>query len=165
MSHILHFPKIIVLLLCLIPAFMYMLPQSAIADDSTIPSETEVTSEENGLINQFGGIRNVFCADFNGDGWLDLFAGSYHGGKDRDVNSFLSGTEKASSVTSTMYTAPSEHSVQFPVLAVHLPTESSPAAVFLLTGVSTISTLFSTSSAVLKSRKLCVTNTVKWQRI
>jgi len=49
MSHILHFPKIIVLLLCLIPAFMYMLPQSAIADDSTIPAE--VPSEENGLIN------------------------------------------------------------------------------------------------------------------
>jgi len=28
-------------------------------------------------------------ADFNGDGWLDIFSGSYHGGKDRDVNSFL----------------------------------------------------------------------------
>ena len=28
-------------------------------------------------------------ADFNGDGWLDIFAGSYHGGKDRDINSFL----------------------------------------------------------------------------
>ena len=28
-------------------------------------------------------------ADFNNDGWLDIFAGSYHGGKDRDVNSFL----------------------------------------------------------------------------
>ena len=31
----------------------------------------------------------MVVADFNGDGWLDLFAGSYHGGKDRDVNSFL----------------------------------------------------------------------------
>lgn len=28
-------------------------------------------------------------ADFNRDGWLDVFTGSYHGGKDRDVNSFL----------------------------------------------------------------------------
>ncbi|MBR2356613.1 MAG: VCBS repeat-containing protein [Lentisphaeria bacterium] len=28
-------------------------------------------------------------ADFNNDGWLDLFVGSYHGGKDRDINSFL----------------------------------------------------------------------------
>lgn len=28
-------------------------------------------------------------ADFNNDGWLDIFAGSYHGGKDRDINSFL----------------------------------------------------------------------------
>ena len=28
-------------------------------------------------------------ADFNNDGWLDIFVGSYHGGKDRDVNSFL----------------------------------------------------------------------------
>ena len=28
-------------------------------------------------------------ADFNNDGWLDIFAGSYHGGKDRDIHSFL----------------------------------------------------------------------------
>lgn len=28
-------------------------------------------------------------ADFNNDGWLDVFVGSYHGGKDRDINSFL----------------------------------------------------------------------------
>ena len=28
-------------------------------------------------------------ADFNNDGWLDIFTGSYHGGKDRDINSFL----------------------------------------------------------------------------
>ncbi|MCX6994049.1 MAG: VCBS repeat-containing protein [Kiritimatiellaeota bacterium] len=28
-------------------------------------------------------------ADFNNDGWLDIFACSYHGGKDRDINSFL----------------------------------------------------------------------------
>ncbi len=28
-------------------------------------------------------------ADFNNDGYLDMFVGSYHGGKDRDINSFL----------------------------------------------------------------------------
>ncbi len=28
-------------------------------------------------------------ADFNNDGWLDIFVGNYHGGKDRDVNSFI----------------------------------------------------------------------------
>ncbi len=27
--------------------------------------------------------------DFNNDGWLDIFTGSYHGGKDRDIHSFL----------------------------------------------------------------------------
>ena len=32
---------------------------------------------------------HMVVADFNNDGWLDLFAGSYHGGKDRDINSFL----------------------------------------------------------------------------
>ncbi len=32
---------------------------------------------------------HMAIADFNNDGWLDLFSGSYHGGKDRDVNSFL----------------------------------------------------------------------------
>ena len=28
-------------------------------------------------------------ADFNNDGWLDIFAGCYHNGKERDINSFL----------------------------------------------------------------------------
>lgn len=28
-------------------------------------------------------------ADFNNDGWLDIFVGNYHGGKDRDINSFI----------------------------------------------------------------------------
>ena len=32
---------------------------------------------------------HMAIADFNNDGWLDIFAGSYHGGKDRDINSFL----------------------------------------------------------------------------
>lgn len=32
---------------------------------------------------------HMAVADFNNDGWLDIFAGSYHGGKDRDINSFL----------------------------------------------------------------------------
>lgn len=32
---------------------------------------------------------HMVVADFNNDGWLDLFAGSYHAGKDRDTNSFL----------------------------------------------------------------------------
>ncbi len=41
--------------------------------------DPDYTDEENGLINQFGGIRNVFCADFNGDGWLDLFIPQLYG--------------------------------------------------------------------------------------
>ena len=32
---------------------------------------------------------HMVVADFNGDGWLDLFTASYHGGKDRDIHSFL----------------------------------------------------------------------------
>ena len=32
---------------------------------------------------------SLAVADFNNDGWLDIFTGSYHGGKDRDVDSFL----------------------------------------------------------------------------
>ena len=32
---------------------------------------------------------SISVADFNNDGWLDLFITSYHGGKDRDVHSFL----------------------------------------------------------------------------
>jgi len=32
---------------------------------------------------------HMVIADFNHDGWLDIFACSYHGGKDRDINSFL----------------------------------------------------------------------------
>ncbi len=32
---------------------------------------------------------SIAIADFNNDGWLDMFVGSYHGGKDRDIVSFL----------------------------------------------------------------------------
>ncbi len=32
---------------------------------------------------------SISAADFNNDGRLDLFVGSYHGGKDRDINSFI----------------------------------------------------------------------------
>jgi hypothetical protein len=31
----------------------------------------------------------ISIADFNNDGWLDIIAGSYHAGHDRDTNSFL----------------------------------------------------------------------------
>ncbi len=33
--------------------------------------------------------NSIAIADFNRDGWLDIFAGNYHGGKDRDINSLL----------------------------------------------------------------------------
>ncbi len=33
--------------------------------------------------------NNIAIADFNNDGWLDIFAGSYRGEKDRDINSYL----------------------------------------------------------------------------
>ena len=32
---------------------------------------------------------SIAVGDFNGDGWLDVFAGSYHAGKDRDCMSYL----------------------------------------------------------------------------
>ncbi len=32
---------------------------------------------------------HVLVADFNHDGWLDIFSANYHGGKDRDINSFI----------------------------------------------------------------------------
>ncbi len=31
----------------------------------------------------------IAVADFNNDGWLDIFAGNYHNGKERDINSIL----------------------------------------------------------------------------
>jgi len=34
-------------------------------------------------------VDHMLVADFNNDGWPDIFACSYHGGKDRDINSFL----------------------------------------------------------------------------
>ena len=32
---------------------------------------------------------SVAVADFNNDGWLDVFVGNYHNGKERDINSIL----------------------------------------------------------------------------
>jgi len=46
--------------------------------------DPEYSDEENGYISEFGGMRNMFCADFNGDGWLDLFVPQLYG-----TNSFI----------------------------------------------------------------------------
>ena len=49
----------------------------------------EGISESNKCILRGDAADSFAVADFNNDGWLDVFAGSYHGGKDRDINSFL----------------------------------------------------------------------------
>lgn len=49
----------------------------------------EGISEDNKCILRGDAADSFAVADFNNDGWLDIFAGSYHGGVDRDVNSFL----------------------------------------------------------------------------
>jgi hypothetical protein len=46
-------------------------------------------SESNKTVLRADACDALCVADFNNDGWLDIFACSYHGGKDRDVNSFL----------------------------------------------------------------------------
>ena len=46
-------------------------------------------SEDNKCILRGDAADSFAVADFNNDGWLDVFAGSYHGGVDRDINSFL----------------------------------------------------------------------------
>lgn len=46
-------------------------------------------SENNKTILRTDACDSISIADFNNDGWLDVFCCSYHGGKDRDVNSFL----------------------------------------------------------------------------
>ncbi len=49
----------------------------------------EGLSEQRKCVLRGDAADHMAVADFNGDGWLDIFAGSYHGGKDRDINSFL----------------------------------------------------------------------------
>ncbi|MBQ4528535.1 MAG: VCBS repeat-containing protein [Clostridia bacterium] len=69
------------------PQKIIMGPKPELCDPFTWPGEDEdpqYCEEENGLINQFGGMRNMFCADFNGDGWLDLFVPQLYG-----TNSFI----------------------------------------------------------------------------
>ncbi len=36
-----------------------------------------------------GGLRWPIAVDVNGNGWLDIFACSYQGDVDRDINSFI----------------------------------------------------------------------------
>ncbi len=45
--------------------------------------------ENNKTILRADACDALCVADFNGDGWLDIFACSYHGGVDRDIHSFL----------------------------------------------------------------------------
>ena len=49
----------------------------------------EGLSENRKCILRGDAADHMVVADFNNDGWLDIFAGSYHAGKDRDTNSFL----------------------------------------------------------------------------
>lgn len=41
--------------------------------------DPDYTDEENELIGRFGGSRNPICADFNGDGWLDIVLPQLYG--------------------------------------------------------------------------------------
>lgn len=45
--------------------------------------------ENNKTILRGDATDSIAVADFNNDGRLDIFAGSYHGGKDRDIPSFI----------------------------------------------------------------------------
>lgn len=49
----------------------------------------EGLSETRKCVLRGDGADSFAIADFNNDGWLDIFVGSYHGGKDRDIMSFL----------------------------------------------------------------------------
>ena len=49
----------------------------------------EGISEGNKCMLRGDAADSLAVGDFNRDGWLDLFAGSYHGGKDRDIHSFI----------------------------------------------------------------------------
>ena len=46
-------------------------------------------SEQRKCVLRADAANSFAIADFNNDGWLDLFVGNYHSGKDRDINSFL----------------------------------------------------------------------------
>ena len=46
-------------------------------------------SDDNKTMLRADAGASISVADFNRDGWLDVFCGSYHGGVDRDINSFL----------------------------------------------------------------------------
>jgi len=50
---------------------------------------SEGIKENNKTVLRADACDALCVADFNNDGWLDIFICSYHGGKDRDVNSFL----------------------------------------------------------------------------
>lgn len=45
--------------------------------------------ETNKTVLRADAATSICVGDFNNDGWLDIFAGSYHGGKERDINSFI----------------------------------------------------------------------------
>ena len=45
----------------------------------TEEEESPYTDEERAILKDFGGVRWLFTADFNGDGWLDLFISEIHG--------------------------------------------------------------------------------------
>ena len=46
-------------------------------------------SESNRTVLRADGVNSMAVADFNGDGRLDLFVGSYSNGRERDIDSFL----------------------------------------------------------------------------
>ena len=49
----------------------------------------EGLSEHRKTVLRADACDSIAVADFNNDGWLDIFVGNYHGGKDRDINSFI----------------------------------------------------------------------------
>ncbi len=49
----------------------------------------EGISESNRTMLRADGVNSMAIADFNGDGRLDLFVGSYHNGVERDIDSFI----------------------------------------------------------------------------
>ncbi len=46
-------------------------------------------SDNNKTILRCDAADAICVGDFNGDGWLDIFAGSYHSGQERDIHSFI----------------------------------------------------------------------------